>query len=87
MPIAAAEALVLLLQAYAAAGVVFAVLFLTRGVARIDPLAVAAPWTFRALIAPGVTLFWPLLLTRWALGSVAPPVEVNAHRRRARRQR
>jgi hypothetical protein len=69
---------------YAAAGIVFAVPFTVRGVGRIDPAASAAPWSFRLLIVPGTVVFWPLLLLRWAAGSVAPPVELNAHRRAAR---
>jgi hypothetical protein len=69
---------------YVTAGAVFAVPFIIRGVERIDPLASGSPWSFRLLIVPGTVVFWPLLLLRWAAGSVAPPIEVNAHRRAAR---
>lgn len=69
---------------YAAAGAIFAVPFLMRGVTRIDPAGAGSPWTFRLLIAPGTVIFWPLLLLRWAAGSIAPPVESTAHRRAAR---
>ena len=69
---------------YAAAGILFAVPFATKGIERIDPLGAGSPWSFRLLIVPAAVLFWPLLLLRWAAGSIAPPVEVNAHRRAAR---
>jgi hypothetical protein len=58
-----------------------------KGVNSIDPLARTAPWSFRMLIVPGVTLWWPLLAYRWAAGFVEPPTEINAHRRLARRAR
>ena len=74
-----------LIGTYLAIGVVFAVAFVARGVDRIDPMARGAGWWFRALILPGSVLCWPLLLVRWAAGSMAPPVETNAHRRLARR--
>ena len=79
-----ATLLVGLAEWYAAAGILFALPFAVRGVARIDPLAAESPWSFRLLIVPGTVVFWPLLLLRWAAGSVAPPVEVNAHRSHAR---
>ena len=79
-----AELLVGLMTVYAVAGVAFAVPFAIRGVTRIDPLGAGSPWSFRLLIVPGTIVFWPLLLLRWAAGSIAPPVETNAHRKRAR---
>jgi hypothetical protein len=80
-----ATLLVGLLTTYVGIGAFFAVAFVVGGVQRIDPMARGAGWGFRLLIAPGATLFWPLLLLRWAAGSMAPPVESNAHRRLARR--
>jgi hypothetical protein len=79
-----ATLLVGLAELYLAAGVIFAVPFAVRGVARIDPAGAGSPWSFRVLIVPGTAVFWPLLLLRWAAGSVAPPVERTAHRRAAR---
>jgi hypothetical protein len=79
-----AELVVGLGTLYAAAGTIFAVPFAIRGVTRVDPLGAGSPWTFRLLIVPGTIVFWPLLLLRWTAGSVAPPTEVNAHRRAAR---
>ena len=79
-----AELVVGLAGLYATAGLCFAVPFLAIGVTRVDPLGVGSPWTFRLLILPGVVVFWPLLLLRWAAGSISPPTELNAHRRAAR---
>ena len=79
-----ATLLVAVLTTYLGIGVAFAMPFVAIGVDRIDPMARGAGWGFRLLIAPGAALFWPLLLVRWAAGSMAPPVETNAHRRDAR---
>ena len=69
---------------YLTLGLLFAVPFVLRGVQRIDPVARECTWGFRVVIVPGVTLLWPLLARRWAVGSVHPPTELNAHRRQAR---
>jgi hypothetical protein len=69
-----ATLLVGLLSTYFAIGAAFAVVFVLRGVGRIDPMARGAGWSFRLLIAPGSAIFWSLLLLRCAAGSVAPPV-------------
>lgn len=53
---------------YAAAGVVFAFLFLGLGVTRIDDGAKGAGITFRLLILPGLIALWPLMLARWIAG-------------------
>jgi hypothetical protein len=85
MPLPIATLVVRCAEVYALAGVGFSLFFATFGVQRIDPLARGAGWGFRFLILPGSVLFWPLLLLRWVKGSTAPPVETNAHRRRAGR--
>jgi hypothetical protein len=79
-----AELVVGLAGLYGSAGLFFSIPFAAFGITRIDPLGAGSPWTFRLLIVPGVVLFWPLLLLRWAAGSISPPVEINAHRRVAR---
>lgn len=53
------------LAAYLAIGSIVAVPFVLFGVGRIDPAAKEAPWTFRALVVPGVVAMWPLLVRRW----------------------
>jgi len=79
-----AHLLVGLASLYVAAGALFAGPFVARGLDRIDPLGAGAAWSCRLVIVPGILVFWPLLLLRWVAGSVAPPVEINAHRRTAR---
>lgn len=64
---------------YAGVGILFAVAFVVRGVAKIDPAAAGAPIGFRLLILPAAALLWPLLLRRWVLG-LWPPIEQTAHR-------
>lgn len=58
--------------AYLGAGLVFACVFVARGVQRIDPAAVGTSWPFRLLILPGVAALWPVLLRRWVRGEVPP---------------
>jgi hypothetical protein len=62
-----ATSLVWALEIYAAAGLLFAVPFLWRGVARLDPVASGSPLGFRLIILPGVVALWPLLAWRWAV--------------------
>lgn len=81
-----ASLLVGLFTGYASLGLLFGAAFVWRGVDAVDPMARGASWGFRLLVLPGSVVFWPLLLVRWAAGSMAPPVEVNAHRRLARRR-
>jgi len=68
------------LESYALAGVVFALLFLPRAALRVDPRLGGAPWTVRLLILPGVIALWPVMAWRWASRRPAP-VERNPHRR------
>lgn len=75
-----AAAFLILLGAYLACGLVFAIPFALVGVKKIDPHAAHGSWGFRLLIVPGTMAFWPLLLRRWATGAKEPPEECNAHR-------
>lgn len=78
-----AAVFLILLGAYLACGLVFAIPFALVGAKKIDPHATHGSWGFRVLIVPGATAFWPLLLRRWARGVHEPPEERNAHRRLA----
>lgn len=60
-----AVAILFIVCLYVAIGALFSVLFLLRGIEKIDPAAHGAPWTFRLLILPGVLALWPLLAQRW----------------------
>ena len=55
--------LAVLLMAYFAIGLLFAVAFAIRGVDRMD----ATPKTigFRVIVMPGAAVLWPVLLARW----------------------
>jgi hypothetical protein len=53
------------LATYLVIGSVVAVPFVIFDIGRIDPAAKAAPWTFRALVLPGVVAMWPLLVRRF----------------------
>lgn len=75
-----AELFVLALTIYAALGFVFALAFVSVGVARMDPEAKGTKLGFRVIIIPGVVAFWPLLLRRWIGGVTEPPAERNPHR-------
>lgn len=77
------EGLLAALGVYLGLGLLFAIPFAWLGASRIDPGARGAGAGFRALLIPGATLFWPLLLKRW-IRSERDPIESNAHRRAAR---
>ncbi|HZS05069.1 MAG TPA: hypothetical protein VFD58_09565 [Blastocatellia bacterium] len=74
-----AQWIVGLFTLYAVIGVLFAILFVTAGVGRIDPAARGASVGFRLIIIPGVAALWPLLALRWLRGA-PPPRERNPHR-------
>lgn len=80
----AAIALVYALEGYAVLGLLFALIFVSAGVQRLDSEAQGAGLGFRLLILPGVAAFWPLFLSRWLRGVAEPPVETNPHRKLAR---
>lgn len=61
---AAAELVLALAGAYAAAGLAIGLAFIFRGLDRIDPAARGAH-AFRPLLLPGLVLLWPLVLWRW----------------------
>ncbi len=63
-----AQTILVVAGVYAAAGVLFAVAFVTRGVGRLDSAAVGAGIGFRLLILPGVAALWPVMLLKWVRG-------------------
>lgn len=65
MSVETAEAIVGGLAGYLVLGLAFALAFLTRGVAAIDPAARGMPRLARLLIVPGAAALWPLLLWKW----------------------
>lgn len=69
MPYHVAEALVIALGIYLAAGIAFAVPFALRGAGTIDPAAKGGTRGFRVLIFPGVVALWPFMLVKWRRGA------------------
>ena len=61
----AAVWIVRVFELYVALGGLFAVLFVTRGISRIDAAAQESTVGFRLVIFPGTILLWPLLLQQW----------------------
>jgi hypothetical protein len=73
MNVETAEAIVGGLAAYFLLGLAFALAFVIRGVAAIDPAARGMPLAARLLVLPGAAALWPLLLWKW-LTQKSPPV-------------
>ena len=69
----------------ALAGVLFALAFLPRGIARVDERLHESPVFVRVLLFPGVVALWPLFAWRWMTGRAAPE-ERNPHRLAAERR-
>ena len=82
MPLEIAQLAVGVFEAYALAGLGFAMLFLPRAVTRLDTRVAGAPRTLRLLILPGVVALWPLFASRW-ITSAGEPIERNPHRAKA----
>jgi hypothetical protein len=83
VPLEIAQFAVSAFETYALAGVGFALMFLPRAVARLDPRVAGAPKTLRLLIFPGIVALWPLFAWRWITGACGP-IEHTSHRARAR---
>jgi len=50
-------------------GLLFAFLFIWKGVGKIDEGAHGGSMGFRIIILPGTMVFWPLLLKKWLKAS------------------
>jgi hypothetical protein len=81
--LAIAQFVVSVVEAYVLVGVAFALMFLPRGVTRLDPRVAGAPKVLRLLILPGIVALWPLFAWRWIAGA-KEPIEYNPHRAKAR---
>lgn len=46
-------------------GILFSIFFLMKGIQKIDEGAADTNRWFRAIILPGVIIFWPTLLNKW----------------------
>jgi len=72
--------LVYAIETYSALGLLFAIVFVFRGVQRLDSEAQDSRIGFRLLITPGVAAFWPMFFFRWIRHRTETPVEKNPHR-------
>ena len=50
---------------YLLLGLVFTLLFLWKGLTKVDEGAKGTSWFFKLLIFPGMCLFWVLFLRKW----------------------
>jgi hypothetical protein len=69
---AAAPLLILIAGVYAGAGLLFASVFVTVGVQRVDETARGSGAGFRLIILPGAAALWPVLLHHWMRARKAP---------------
>jgi hypothetical protein len=63
------EILFVIMGVYVLIGLLFAILFVIKGVDKIDEGAHGGSIGFRLIIIPGVMAFWPLLLKKWVQAS------------------
>jgi hypothetical protein len=68
--------------AYASAGAVFAIIFVTVLVHRLDPAAANTDIGFRLMIVPGAAALWPLIL-KTCLREVTMTADLRRYHRRA----
>ncbi len=57
--------LLLLVLAYLVTGLLFAILFLAKGIEKVDPATHGSGMGFRLIILPGTVALWPVLLRKW----------------------
>lgn len=57
--------LVYLLQVYLLLGMLFSILFIWKGLTKVDPATQGSSIWFKLIIFPGLCAFWPLLLFKW----------------------
>lgn len=50
---------------YLALGLVFSLLFLWRGLSKVDEDAKGSSFGFKLLLLPGLCFFWPQFLIKW----------------------
>ncbi|MEM9021105.1 MAG: hypothetical protein AAGC44_11115 [Planctomycetota bacterium] len=60
-----AQLILMLMGGYVLVGTVLGILFVFKGISRVDPAADGGPTVFRMLILPGVVGLWPVMLRKW----------------------
>jgi len=74
-----AEVIIAAAAGYGVVGLAIGAGFLLRGIERIDPGARGAH-AFRPLLLPGLALFWPYVVWRWAGGAAPRPAGQRRNR-------
>ena len=69
MSIQQAEKIWQAVAVYAAAGLLFALVYLIFALRRVDPGAAESPLRVKILIVPGIVALWPFLLLQWLAAS------------------
>jgi len=54
---------------YLFVGVLFALLFVTLLIHKVDKGSIGVSWSFRVIIFPGCVIFWPVLLKKYLASS------------------
>ncbi len=75
-----AQWIIVIVKGYLVLGLIFAIPFIVFGIHKVDPSSKDSSIPFRLMVLPGITLFWPLMLTRLLRGR-EKPTECNAHRK------
>ena len=55
----------IILAVYLAFGLLFALIFIFKGIEKIDTSAHGASRGFKIIIIPGIMALWPVLLNKW----------------------
>ncbi len=61
--------LLIIAAMYMVLGNVFSILFLWKGLDKVDPGTKDSGIIFKLLLYPGMTIFWPFFLTKWKFDS------------------
>lgn len=72
-----ADTLAIAVLAYAALGLAFAIAFVRRGAAFLDPKARAGSRPFKLLILPASAALWPILAVKWLRWKPAPSAKAT----------
>ncbi len=59
------ELVVAIIGVYFAIGIVFAVVFVSTGIRKVDPITASSSVGFRTLTLPGTAMLWPIMLAKW----------------------
>jgi len=58
------DLILILALLYIIGGLLFSIFFYSKGAALLDEGTIGTPWHFKAIIFPGVVLFWSILMIK-----------------------